>query len=135
MIVRFIPEMVIDVSQKSEGRGFGPVAMPFVQPAGEPEPIVVFSELGIKRGPAESPLQSSNLLLWIIMLLSFRALPIFSMGFVLSVSPVNAAIICDGGFQIVRGEPISTPYCQDEDLAASARKNGADFGRRNPPGL
>jgi hypothetical protein len=59
------------------------------------------------------------------MLPSFRMLPIFSMGLVLLVSPVNAAIICDGGFQVVRGEPVSTPYCQDEALAAFARKNGA----------
>ncbi len=59
------------------------------------------------------------------MLLSFRGLPIFSMELVLLASPVNAAIICDGGFQIVRGEPVSTPYCQDEALAAFARKRGA----------
>lgn len=58
------------------------------------------------------------------MALTFRLFSIISMGFVLLPSPVKAAIICEGGFQIVRGEPISTPYCQDEDLAASARKYG-----------
>jgi len=54
-----------------------------------------------------------------------RALPILLMGLALSASPVDAAIFCDGSFQIVRGEPVSTPYCQDEALAAFARKNGA----------
>jgi len=51
------------------------------------------------------------------MALTFRLFSIISMGFVLLPSPVKAAIICEGGFQIVRGEPISTPYCQDEDFS------------------
>ena len=57
-------------------------------------------------------------------------------GFVAAATPVKAAIICDGSFQIVRGEPISTPYCQDEDLAASVRKHGVwisgDAIRKSP---
>ena len=54
-----------------------------------------------------------------------RVLLVFATGFVAAATPVKAAIICDGSFQIVRGEPVSTPYCQDEDLAASLRKHGA----------
>jgi hypothetical protein len=36
-------------------------------------------------------------------------------------TPATAAIHCDGAYQLVNGQAISTPYCQDEDLAAKAR--------------
>ena len=65
-----------------------------------------------------------------------RVLLIFATGFVAATTPVKAAIICDGSFQIVRGEPVSTPYCQDEDLAASVREHGVwisgDAIRKSP---
>ena len=65
-----------------------------------------------------------------------RVLFMFATGFVAAATPVKATIICDGSFQIVRGEPLSTPYCQDEDLAASVRKHGArisgDAIRKSP---
>ena len=65
-----------------------------------------------------------------------RALLALATGFVAASTPVKAAIICDGSFQIVSGEPVSTPYCQDEDLAASVHKQGArisgDAIRRSP---
>lgn len=35
-----------------------------------------------------------------------------------------AAIRCDGRFQIVQGNPLSTPYCEDAFLAAVARQYG-----------
>ena len=59
------------------------------------------------------------------MQLSMKVLSIFSTGLVTLATPVNAAIICAGSFQIVRGDPVSTPYCEDEDLAPTARKYGA----------
>ena len=34
------------------------------------------------------------------------------------------AIECQGGFQIVKGQPISTPYCRDSQLAQVARSYG-----------
>lgn len=40
-----------------------------------------------------------------------------------AASPVQA-IECQGGYQIVRGQPISTPYCRDSQLAAVARSYG-----------
>ena len=43
----------------------------------------------------------------------------------LQSSPAAANIRCDGSYQIVNGQPVSTPYCQDEDLASRARLRGA----------
>ncbi len=34
------------------------------------------------------------------------------------------AIQCDGDFQIVQGQPISTPYCRDQYVAVVAREYG-----------
>jgi len=34
--------------------------------------------------------------------------------------------MCEGNFQIVDGASISTPYCQDENLAANQRKQGVN---------
>ena len=40
------------------------------------------------------------------------------------VSPAEARILCDGNYQVSSGGPISTPYCEDENLAAVARQYG-----------
>lgn len=51
--------------------------------------------------------------------------------------PVHA-IECDGRYQIVQGQPVSTPYCEDNYLAWVARQNGMRVsGRaiRNNPRL
>jgi hypothetical protein len=42
----------------------------------------------------------------------------------LSNSGADAAIRCEGNFQIVNGSSISTPFCQDQNLAAHARASG-----------
>ncbi len=39
-------------------------------------------------------------------------------------SPANARIVCDAGYQKVRGDFISTPYCQDQNVAEVARSYG-----------
>jgi hypothetical protein len=48
----------------------------------------------------------------------------------------NAAIACHDGFQIINGQEISTPYCNDAHLAQIAREHGfkvtADEVRNNP---
>jgi hypothetical protein len=36
----------------------------------------------------------------------------------------EARIECDGNFQIVQGRPVSTLYCQEQELARVARKFG-----------
>jgi hypothetical protein len=36
----------------------------------------------------------------------------------------EARIQCDGNFQIVRGQPVSTLYCQEQELARVARTFG-----------
>jgi hypothetical protein len=38
--------------------------------------------------------------------------------------PADARIRCDGNFQIVRGQPVSTLYCQEQELARVARTFG-----------
>jgi hypothetical protein len=45
---------------------------------------------------------------------------------VLALAPVgaNAAIECDGNFQIVKGYPVSTPFCREANLAYVARSYG-----------
>lgn len=47
----------------------------------------------------------------------------------------NAEITCDGGYQNVGGSQISTPFCQDENLASLLRRRGVvisgDAIRRN----
>jgi len=51
-------------------------------------------------------------------------------------SQAEAAILCEGNFQILSGTAISTPYCQDENLAAVERKQGIGVSgeavRRSP---
>jgi hypothetical protein len=39
-------------------------------------------------------------------------------------SHAHAAILCDGNFQNVDGMAVSTPYCQDENLATQEMKRG-----------
>jgi hypothetical protein len=36
----------------------------------------------------------------------------------------QAAILCDGNFQIVNGLPVGTPYCREMNLARVARTYG-----------
>lgn len=36
----------------------------------------------------------------------------------------QARIACDGNYQIVQGNPIATPYCQEQNLARVARGYG-----------
>jgi hypothetical protein len=47
-----------------------------------------------------------------------------AVGLICTLSHADAAIVCEGDFQIVDGLRISTPYCQDENLAAELRKKG-----------
>ena len=39
-------------------------------------------------------------------------------------APAEAHIVCHDGFQVVNGREISTPYCNDNYLAAVARQYG-----------
>lgn len=41
-----------------------------------------------------------------------------------TAAPADARIRCNGAYQIVAGEEIATPYCQDEYLARVARGYG-----------
>jgi hypothetical protein len=54
----------------------------------------------------------------------------------LAAAPAEARIRCVKGYQIVNGQPISTPYCQDALVADVARDHGsrvsADAIRNNP---
>jgi hypothetical protein len=55
------------------------------------------------------------------------------------VVPISAQarIICRDGYQLVNGQEISTPYCNDNYVAAIARKHGmkvSDAEVRNNPG-
>src|SRR5262245_27597091 len=36
----------------------------------------------------------------------------------------EAAIVCDGNFQVVNGLPVGTPYCREKTLAQVARSYG-----------
>jgi len=40
------------------------------------------------------------------------------------VDPADAKIVCRGAFQIVDGQPIATPYCEDTYVAEVAREYG-----------
>jgi hypothetical protein len=44
--------------------------------------------------------------------------------FALAQGGAEARIVCDGNYQIVRGQPVSTPYCREENLARVARTFG-----------
>jgi hypothetical protein len=43
---------------------------------------------------------------------------------VMPMAPAHARIRCHDGYQVVRGQEIVTPYCQDEHVAAVARSYG-----------
>lgn len=47
-----------------------------------------------------------------------------AIGGVTVANPATAAIRCHNGYQIVGGNEIATPYCQDENLAHVAREFG-----------
>ena len=54
----------------------------------------------------------------------------------LLATTAQARIICRDGFQVVRGQEISTPYCNDNRVAAVARRHGfrvSDAEIRNNP--
>lgn len=56
----------------------------------------------------------------------------------LGVSPADAKISCNDGYQRVQGNEINTPYCQDALLRRVARQYGmkvSDSGIRNNPNL
>jgi hypothetical protein len=36
----------------------------------------------------------------------------------------RSRIVCEGNFQIVKGYPVSTPYCREKNLARVARSYG-----------
>jgi len=53
-------------------------------------------------------------------------------------SSAHARIVCDDNYQVIAGQEISTPYCQDNNLAQVARGHGrrvSDAEVRNNPGL
>lgn len=55
---------------------------------------------------------------------------------VLAASPAAARIECRGNFQITKYGPISTPYCQEKQIARVARSYGyavTDAQVRNNP--
>jgi hypothetical protein len=58
---------------------------------------------------------------------------------ILSASlPAEAKIVCVDGNQIVNGQPLSTPYCQDALVAKVAREHGmkvSDAAVMNNPNL
>jgi len=43
---------------------------------------------------------------------------------VLAQGGADAAIVCDGNFQIVNGYPVGSPYCRELTLAKVARSYG-----------
>lgn len=53
-----------------------------------------------------------------------------------SAVAAHSAIRCDGPYQIIRGDKLATPWCQDNYLAAVARSYGmrvSDSAIRNNP--
>lgn len=51
----------------------------------------------------------------------FAALPFLAF----TAPPASSAIQCEGRWQIVQGNSISTPYCEDSFLAAVAQRAGS----------
>lgn len=47
-----------------------------------------------------------------------------ALALVLTARSAEARIACDGPYQVVGGQSISTPYCQDNHLAEVARAYG-----------
>jgi hypothetical protein len=59
-----------------------------------------------------------------------------SLGAVIAASPAAARIECRGNFQITKDGPISTPYCEEQQIARVARSYGyavTDAEVRNNP--
>jgi len=57
---------------------------------------------------------------------------------VLYGAKAEARIVCHDGFQVVNGQEISTPYCNDNYVAEVARQHGvkvANGAVRNNPSL
>lgn len=53
-----------------------------------------------------------------------------------AMAPAEARIVCNGSYQLVAGQEISTPYCRDKNLAQVARERGmkvTDADIRNNP--
>jgi hypothetical protein len=57
-------------------------------------------------------------------------LPVTAVLSVMSLSHAAAAIECRGEFQVVQGQELSTPYCQDNYLARIARSYGSRVSAR-----
>jgi hypothetical protein len=58
--------------------------------------------------------------------------------FALAGTQAGAKIVCRDGFQVVGGREISTPYCNDNYIAAVAREHGrpvSDKAVRDNPSL
>jgi hypothetical protein len=58
--------------------------------------------------------------------------------FILCGTEAEARIVCHDGFQVVNGQEISTPYCNDNYVAEVARQHGvkvANEAVRNNPSL
>lgn len=64
-----------------------------------------------------------------------RKIVIFATAMVVATA-ADAKILCRDGYQVVQGREISTPYCNDNYVAAIARKHGfkvSDAEIRNNP--
>jgi hypothetical protein len=61
---------------------------------------------------------------------------IVAVSFVKLDRPADARILCDDNFQIINGQRVSTPYCEDEQLARALRVRGIQISgqalRANP---
>ena len=67
---------------------------------------------------------------------SIRAVVFFAAIGLLTAPPAMARILCDGNYQVINGQPLATPYCQDENLAQVARSYGmrvSGSAMRNSP--
>lgn len=53
---------------------------------------------------------------------------VFALTFAAVLTPAitDAKIICDDGFQVVRGRYVASPYCQDALVAQVAREHGME---------
>jgi hypothetical protein len=52
----------------------------------------------------------------------------FALPFAVALLPAvaHAKIVCDDGFQVVRGKYLASPYCQDALVAQVAREHGME---------
>lgn len=66
----------------------------------------------------------------------FAGLGLSALAVALSAGTASARIICQGAYQIVDGQPIATPYCEDANVATVAQEYGIRVSarevRRNP---